>query len=111
MIRNEDQNEDIFLNGWEALAASIILQAAKDYRKCRKKLQKTPDHPEATKMIRDVEKFFRSRWFSVLSNDLNGAEVLDRLKHEDLSPKKKSKAEGGRPESPPITEEQTKKGA
>ena len=84
MIKNEDQNENIFLNGWEGLAASIILQAAEDYRKCRKKLLKIPDHPETAKMIRELEKFFRSCWFKALSDDLDGTEVLDRLKHEDL---------------------------
>ena len=91
MIRNEDQNGDIFLNGWEALANSIVLVAADDFRKNRKKLLRNPDDPQASRAIRELEKFFRSRWFGLLS-DVDGCYILDQLKAEDLNPKKRKKS-------------------
>ena len=44
------------MNPYEELASAIIMQAVKDYRRTDRK-------PELAK----IERFFRSGWFSVLS--------------------------------------------
>lgn len=66
---------------WEKLAQAIILQAVEDYRKCRRLVRRKPNQIEAQKMIREVEAFFRSRWFMQLS-DADGTMILEQLKKE-----------------------------
>lgn len=66
---------------WQALSQAIILQAVEDYRKCRRLVRRKPGQVEAQKMIREVEAFFRSRWFMQLS-DVNGSMILEQLKRE-----------------------------
>ena len=55
---------------WENLAQAIILQAVDDYRKCRRLVRQKPDQKEAQKMIREVEQFLCSRWFSQLADGI-----------------------------------------
>jgi len=66
---------------WEKLAQAIILQAVEDYRKCRRLVRRKPNQVEAQKRIREVEAFFRSRWFMQLS-DADGTMILEALKKE-----------------------------
>ena len=66
---------------WQALSQAIILQAVEDYRKCRRLVRRKPGQIEAQKMIREVETFFRSRWFMQLS-DVDGNMILEGLKKE-----------------------------
>ena len=66
---------------WEDLANAIILQAVDDYRKCRRRVRHWPDQKEAQAMIREVEQFFRSRWFCQLA-DVDGIKILEELKKE-----------------------------
>ena len=66
---------------WQALSQAIILQAVEDYRKCRRLVRRKPGQVEAQKMIREVETFFRSRWFMQLS-DVDGNMILEGLKKE-----------------------------
>ena len=66
---------------WEKLAQAIILQAVEDYRTCRRLVRRKPNQVEAQKMIREVEAFFRSRWFMQLS-DADGTMILEALKKE-----------------------------
>ena len=65
---------------WEALSQAIILQAVEDYRKCRRLVRRKPGQIEAQKMIREVEAFFRSRWFQL--SDVDGNMILEGLKKE-----------------------------
>ena len=69
---------------YEDLAQAIILQAAKDYRAARKKAKYHPKNKEAKLMIRDCESFFRSGWFSALTN-IDGQMLIEKLKEEDIS--------------------------
>ena len=66
---------------WEALTQAIILQAVEDYRKCRRLVRRKPDQKAAQAMIREVEQFFRSRWFCQLA-DVDGVKILEELKKE-----------------------------
>lgn len=69
------------MNGYEELANAIILQAVKDYRDAVERLRYTPDDKSAQYDKRSIERFFRSEWFSILS-DLNGELLLKKLKEE-----------------------------
>lgn len=60
---------------------TIIVQAVKDYRDAVERLRYTPDDKSAQHDKRSIEKFFRSNWFSILS-DLNGELLLKKLKEE-----------------------------
>lgn len=66
---------------WEALVSAIVLQAVDDYRVARRRVRRKPDQAEAQRRLREVERFFRSRWFRELTN-LDGAEILNELKRE-----------------------------
>lgn len=66
---------------WEALANAIIEQAAKDYRAARRKLLKDPYSINALKTVKEVEVFFRSDWFKVLT-PVDDPMILKMLKEE-----------------------------
>jgi len=68
-------------DNWEALANAIILQAVEDYRKCRRLVRRKPNQFEAQKMIREIERFFRSKWFMQLTG-ADGNVILEQLKKE-----------------------------
>lgn len=61
------------MDGYKELANAIILQAAKDYRKALK-------HDERGRK-REIEKFFRSEWFSILTN-ISGEMLIQKLRAE-----------------------------
>ncbi len=61
---------------WESLAMAIILSAVDDYRRALKSVK---INPEAQAEIESIERFFRSRWFSVLT-PVSGELLIDRLR-------------------------------
>ena len=69
------------MNQFEGLANAIIIQAAADYRLALKQLRQNPLFQPAIRMSYEVERFFRSDWFSILTR-INGIELLARLKTE-----------------------------
>lgn len=69
------------MEAYENLANAIIEQAAMDFRKARKKLERNPDNTVALRTVREVEKFFCSKWFTVLSK-ADGPMILEMLKEE-----------------------------
>lgn len=52
---------------YERLANAIILQAVKDYRNALKRLKKHPRNETALYTRREVERFFRSEWYTSLT--------------------------------------------
>ncbi len=66
---------------YRILADAIILQAVNDYRKARKKLLEKDKDVEALRDYLDVEMFFRSSWFQVLTF-IDGDYILRKL-HEE----------------------------
>ena len=69
------------MDQFEGLANAIIIQAAVDYRRALKQLRQNPDFQSAVSMKYEVERFFRSEWFSSLTR-VNGPELQARLKAE-----------------------------
>ena len=69
------------MDQFEGLANAIIIQAAADYRLALKQLRQNPLFQPAIRMSYEVERFFRSDWFSILTR-INGTELLTRLKTE-----------------------------
>ena len=66
---------------WEDLAQAIILKAVEDYRHARRRVRHFPDQKGAQATIREVERFFRSRWFAQLT-DIDGEYLIRKLKEE-----------------------------
>ncbi len=69
------------IDPYEKLANAIIMQAVKDYRAAKKKLKKQPTNKDAELMVLDTEKFFRSDWFTALTN-VDGEVLLRKLQEE-----------------------------
>ena len=69
------------MDQFEGLANAIIIQAAVDYRLALKQLRQNPTFQPAIRMSYEVERFFRSEWFSVLTR-VDGPKLLARLKSE-----------------------------
>lgn len=61
------------MDGYKELANAIILQVVKDYRKALK-------HDERGRK-REIERFFRSEYFTVLTN-ISGEMMIQKLRAE-----------------------------
>jgi hypothetical protein len=69
---------------YDLLAEAIVAQAAKDYLELRKFLHNTREGKEArkaTKELRDIRKFFNSRWYKTLT-EVDGNYLMERLDKE-----------------------------
>lgn len=67
------------MNGYIELANAIIAQADKDYRAALNQLSLNPNDKVAQRERNSIERFFRSDFFSILTN-LNGEVLLAKLK-------------------------------
>ena len=65
----------------ERLANAIVLQAVSDYRVALKKIKAHPKNREAISEALEIEKFFRSGWYSILT-DVDGEYLIRRLQDE-----------------------------
>lgn len=68
-------------NPYEKLANAIILQAVSDYRAALKKAKKNPKNRDAIDEALQIEKFFRSEWYQVLTS-VDGEYLIDRIRKE-----------------------------
>ena len=68
-------------NPYEKLANAIILQAVSDYRAALKKVKKNPKNRDAIDEALQIEKFFWSEWYQVLTS-VDGEYLIDRLRKE-----------------------------
>ena len=66
---------------YERLANAIVLQAVSDYRVAHKKIKAHPKNREAISEALEIEKFFRSGWYSILT-DVDGEYLIRRLQDE-----------------------------
>ena len=71
------------MNGYQALANGIIEQAVKDYREALCRLKKHPDDKAAMKEAMELEKFFHSSWYGVLTQ-VDPDYLIDRLRKETV---------------------------
>lgn len=60
--------------GWWDLVEGIVLQAVKDYRLALR------DPYRKAAMIADCEDFFRSQWFAVLTDGMDGEALIRRIR-------------------------------
>ena len=74
-------NKNLAEDPYERLANAIILQAVTDYRVALKKIKANPRNKEAINEALQIEKFFRSGWYSVLTS-LDGEDLIKRLQEE-----------------------------
>lgn len=68
-------------NPYEALANAIVLQAVNDYRAVLKKVKKNPNNRTALDEALQIERFFRSQWYQVLTS-VDGEYLINRLRRE-----------------------------
>ena len=66
---------------YENLANAIILQAVKDYRMTLKSLKANSRNRTAQADKAEIERFFRSQWYSALT-DVNGEMLIRSLQKE-----------------------------
>ena len=66
---------------YEDLANAIILQAVKDYRIALKSLKANSRNRAAQAHKAEIERFFRSQWYSALT-DVNGEMLIRSLQKE-----------------------------
>ena len=69
------------MTGAQELANAIILQAAKDYKAALRVLKRHPDNLAALAEIQEIESFFHSPWYAVLTT-INPDYLIDRLRRE-----------------------------
>lgn len=69
------------ITNYENLANAIILQAVKDYRTALKCLKANPRNKSALEDKGEIERFFRSNWFSVLTS-VDGGMLIRSLQKE-----------------------------
>ena len=66
---------------YENLANAIVITAAKDYRDALRSLTRNKNNNNAKRMKEEVERFFNSDWYSVLT-DLDGAFLMRMIQEE-----------------------------
>ena len=66
---------------YERLANAIILQATSDYRRDLKKLKKKPQNRDVLNDVMQIEKFFHSSWYQVLTT-VDGEFLIEKLRKE-----------------------------
>lgn len=71
----------MIIEAYESLAEAIIVQAVKDYRTVLGKLRYYRNDRTALAEKRQIERFFRSGWFAVLT-DLDGEVLIEKIKQE-----------------------------
>lgn len=70
------------MNSFENLTNAIILQAVKDYRKTLSRCIRHPEKPHFREDKAALEQFFRSGWFSFLT-DINPDMLIRKLREEE----------------------------
>ena len=68
-------------NPRQDLANAIIAQAAEDYRAALERLEVDPKHEKSKWMLTDVERFFHSDYFRLMTR-LDPDYILDRIRNE-----------------------------
>ncbi|MCI6087155.1 MAG: hypothetical protein MR711_13100 [Selenomonas sp.] len=72
------------MSNYETLANAIILQAVRDWRDACRISKSYPEIFAEGQKQKDIERFFRSSWFGVLTN-VDGRLLLRKLQEEQAS--------------------------
>lgn len=81
MSKYAQKTEETKMNPWQSLANAIVISAAKDYRAALRRLRRNPNSQSAKSEIADIERFFRSDWYAMLTN-VHGEALIRKLKEE-----------------------------
>lgn len=68
-------------DGYTKLGNAIILQAVKDYRDALRTLRRNPYHNDANSTKNEVERFFHSQWYGMLTS-IDPDMLIRKLKEE-----------------------------
>lgn len=68
-------------NPYENLANAIILTAVEDYRRALTRYVKNPKGKEAAADVKELESFFKSSWYSVLTS-VDGEFLIKKMRAE-----------------------------
>ena len=74
-------NKNLAEDPYERLANAIILQAVADYRVAPKKIKAHPKDRKAIDEALEIERFFRSGWYSQLTS-VDGEYLIKKLQDE-----------------------------
>ena len=66
---------------YENLANAIVLTAVADYRRALRRFAKNPNSKDAKADVDEIERFFRSKWSSVLTS-VEGEYLIRKLRAE-----------------------------
>ena len=66
---------------YQRLADEIITRAVKDYRRALRTLKYHPENDTARRSRREIERFFNSQWFGVLT-EIDPEVLMERLRKE-----------------------------
>lgn len=69
------------IENYENLANAIVLQAVRDYRTALKSLKLNPSNKSAKIEKENIERFFRSDWYQVLTS-VDGESLSRALRKE-----------------------------
>ena len=69
------------LDPYQELANAIVIMAAKDYRHALRIQRRNPDSQAARIKIDEIERFFRSEWYRLLT-DVDGEMLIKKLREE-----------------------------
>lgn len=67
------------MESYQALANAIVELAVKDYKKALKYHFKHPQNKEYTRDVADLERFFRSGWYGMLT-DLDAEYLMNGVR-------------------------------
>nr|DAL77427.1 MAG TPA: hypothetical protein [Caudoviricetes sp.] len=67
------------MNPYQALANAIVELAVKDYKKALKYHFKHPQNKDYTRNVADLERFFRSGWYGMLT-DLDAEYLMNGVR-------------------------------
>ncbi len=69
------------IENYENLANAIVLQAVRDYRTALRSLKLNPSNKSAKIEKENIERFFRSDWYQVLTS-VDGESLIRALRKE-----------------------------
>ncbi len=69
----------IYVDGYTDLANAIIVRAVKDYKRTLRKLKRNPKNKKAEKDLKELESFFFSEWYRILT-DLDASYLIRKIR-------------------------------